>query len=195
MEALIFILLIPVGRALIFFCDWRYLVKVCTQHDLYLKGAFDSPTLEAKKLSNKAANWITENSTEIKRRVEKSGIDNPTHSFMEPKGYGYVGQERMTTLDNLLYLNNNIQRSAVEVLKRSRGHFKNEALRSISPVFWLEVLFFLPKAIVSASGVDTSSKLADIGLKITQIAYWVIIITAVILNPDLIKTLIESIKT
>lgn len=195
MEALIFILLVPLARGLIFFFDWRYLVKICEQHKLYLQGASDSVTPEAKELSNKAASWITENSTEIKRRVEKSGIGNPTHSFMEAKGYGFVGQEQMTTLDNLLYLNTNIQSSAVEVLKRARGHFKNETLRSINPVFWLETLFFLPKAIVSASGIDASSKLADTGLKITQIVYWGIIIIAVILNPELIGKLIESIKT
>jgi hypothetical protein len=195
METFIFILLIPIIRGLIFFFDWRYLAKVYDQHHLYLQGAFDSSSPEAREISRTAGDWLTENSTEIKRRVEKSGISNPTHTFMEAKGYGFAGQEQMTTLDNLLYLNKNIQSSAIEVLKRARGHFKNEALRSINPAFWLETIFFLPKAIISASGINTSSKLADIALKITQVVYWVIILTAVIFNPELIGKLIESIRT
>tara|TARA_R110001592_G_scaffold361737_1_gene673323 strand:+ start:798 stop:1385 length:588 start_codon:yes stop_codon:yes gene_type:complete len=195
MELLILLLLIPIVRGLIFFFDWRYLVKVCDKHSLYLKGVGDSATDEAKEISGKASDWITEHTTEIKRRVEKSGINNPVHSFMDAKGYGYVGQEQMSTLDNLLYLNQNIQSSAVTVLKRSRGHFRNEAIKSINPLFWLETLFFLPKAIVSASGIDASSKLADTGLKVTQIIYWLVILGAVVANPDLLKVLIETIKT
>ena len=195
MELLIFLLLIPVIRALIFFFDWRYLVKVCDQHNQYLKGVGYSATEEAKELSGKASNWITENTTEIKRRVEKSGIQNPVYSYMDAKGYGYVGQEQLSTLDNLLYLNQNIQSSAVAVLKRTRGHFKNETIKSINPLFWLETIFFLPKAIVSASGIDASSKLAETGLKITQIIYWLVILGAVISNPDLLRVLIETVKT
>lgn len=190
MELIIFLLLIPIIRGLIYFFDWRYMVKVCDQHNIYLQGVGDCAEKDAKTLSAKASNWITENTTEIKRRVKKSGIQNPVHGFMEPKGYGFVGQEQMTTLDNLLYLNQQIQSSAVAVLKRSRGYFKNEAIKSINPLFWLETMFFLPKAIVSASGIDASSKLADTGLKIIQIIYWLVILLAVIANPELINVLI-----
>ena len=195
MELSIFLLLIPVIRGLIFFFDWRYLVEVCDKHNLYLKGVGESATDEAKEASGKASDWITEHATEIKRRVEKSGIQNPVHSYMDAKGYGYVGQEQISTLDNLLYLNETIQNSAVMILKKARGHFRNEAIKSLNPLFWLETLFFLPKAIVSASGIDASSKLADTGLKVTQIIYWLVILGAVIANPDLLKVLIETIKT
>lgn len=195
MELLVFLLLIPVIRGLIFFFDWRYVAKVCDKHNLYLQGADDSATEEAKDASDMASEWITEHTTEIKRRVKKSGIQNPIHSYMDAKGYGYVGQENISTLDNLLYLNQQIQSSAVTVLKRARGHFRNEALKSMNPLFWLETLLFLPKAVVSASGIDASSKLADTGLKVTQIIYWLVILGAVITNPDLLKMLIETIKT
>lgn len=168
---------------------------MCDKHKLYLQGVGESATEDAKNTSDKASEWITEHTTEIKRRVKKSGIQNPVHSYMDAKGYGYVGQENISTLDNLLYLNQQIQSSAVTVLKRARGHFRNEAVKSINPLFWLETLFFLPKAIVSASGIDASSKLADTGLKVTQIIYWLIILGAIITNPDLLKVLIENIKT
>ena len=194
MELLIFFFFIPIARALIFFFDWRFMVKVCGRHHAYLAGSLDEEG-EKKEDSIKAGEWITENLTEIKRRVKKAGLSNPVQNFMEAKGYGYVGEQRISTLDNLLYLDTKIQGQAVTILKRSRGHFKNQAIQSINPIFWLDILFFLPKAIVSASGIDTSSKLADVGLKITQIVYWLVILTAVILNPELITVLIETIKT
>jgi len=59
----------------------------------------------------------------------------------------------------------------------------------------MELLIFLPKAMVSANGIDASSKLADTGLKVIQIIYWSIILGAVITNPDVLKVLIETIKT
>ncbi|MEW8071871.1 MAG: hypothetical protein AB2826_15740 [Candidatus Thiodiazotropha sp.] len=195
MDLLIFLLLIPVVRGLIYFIDWRYLVKVCNKHKNYIDGSGEDVSKELKILSGNAAEWLIENSTEIKRRVEKSGISNPMHSFMEPKGFGYVGQEHISTLDNILFLNADIQRSVVSVLKRSRGHFKNETIKSFNPLFWVEIIFFLPKAIVSASGIDASSKLADTGLKITQIIYWLVILGIIITNPEILKVFIETTKT
>lgn len=195
MDLLIFLLLIPIVRCLIYFFDWRYLIKVCNKHKIYIDGLGDNVSEELKILSGKAAEWLTENSTEIKRRVKKSGVRNPVHSFMEPKGFGYIGKEQISTLDNILFLNTEIQHSVVYVLKRSRGHFKNETIKSLNPLFWIEILFFLPKAIVSASGIDASSKLADTGLKITQIIYWLVILAIVITNPEILKYLIEISKT
>ncbi|MEW8350158.1 MAG: hypothetical protein AB2689_28105 [Candidatus Thiodiazotropha taylori] len=195
MDLLIFFLLIPVIRGLIYLFDWRYLVKVCNKHKIYLAGLGDNVSEESRKISGKAAEWLTENNTEIKRRVKKSGISNPVHSFMEPKGFGYVGQEQMSTLDNILFQNSDIQHSVISVLKRSRGHFKNETIKSINPLFWIEILFFLPKAIISASGIDASSKLADTGLKIIQIIYWLVILGIIVANPEVLRVLIESAKT
>lgn len=194
MELLIFLLLIPIARALIFFFDWRFIKKACEMHEIYLKGAGEMPTLEAKQASKNAADWITENTTEIKHRVEKAGLDNPVLSFMEPKGFGYVGQAKMTALDNLLFLNQEIQQNASTTLRRTRGHFKNQAIHSINPLFWLETLLYLPKAIISASGIDASSKLADTILKIIQIIYWIAIFVIVISKPELLRILIETVK-
>ena len=195
MEIVLFLVLIPVARGLIYFSDWRYLAKACNKHRLYLTGASTTASSDAKMASGNASEWLTENLTEIKTRVKKSGVDDPVYSFMEPKGYGYLGETRMSTLDNLLYLNETVQQNVITVLKRSRGYFKIEAIKSFNPLFWLETLFFLPKAIVSASGIDTSSKVADIALKVAQVIYWIVIVGAVVSDPSLLRVLIENFKT
>jgi len=77
--------------------------------------------VKIKNKANEASSWITTNMTEIKRRVKKSGMSEPVFSHMEPQGYGYVGQQSMSAIDNLLFLNQDIQRSAVNTLQRVKG--------------------------------------------------------------------------
>lgn len=184
----LYLLLIPIARSLIMFFDWLYLNKVYKKHQLYIEVVVNSSNEETAKCT-KESTWLTENITKIRRVVGKSGISDRNFSYMEAKGFGYVAEENFTTLDNLLYLNADVQNSAVLILGRARGHFKNEAIRSLNPLYWLEVLLYLPKYFVSASGVDASSKLADTGIKVIQIVYWVMILYMVYKNPELIKVI------
>ena len=195
MEILLFLLIFPFVRALLNFSDWIFFKKVCEKHQSYSGGVSDNAPLEKKNLSRSASEWITEHNTEIKRRIEKAGIKAPIHSFMDQKGYGYVAQERLSILDNLLYLNSTVQHDVITTLKVTKGYYKNQTLRSINPLFWLEVICYLPKYMVSASGIELSSKLAETSLKVVQVIYWLVIIVAGILNPELLKILVQNFKS
>ena len=194
MNGFLFLLCIPIIRALIAFNDWYFINTVCKKHDTYLKGQGKNKEQSKIDNANKASDWITANMTEIKRRIKKSGINEPVYSYMDPKGYGYVGQQSMSAIDNLLFLNQEIQNSAVTTLKRVKGYYSNQAKRSLSPLYWLEILLFLPKAMVNASGLDMTSKFADTSLKIVQLIYWLIVMGVIISKPELITALLSKVK-
>jgi len=189
MQPWIFILLVPVCRVLINLDGWRYLSKAKRKHHEYIMGIPNRASSEVKTKAKAAANWLTSNLTEIKRKVKAAGVQNPKRSYMEAAGYGFAVQQSMTALDNILFHNEEVLLSASHTLSLAAGSYKTRAIQSVNPLYWLEVLFFLPKQIVSASGIDVSSKVADITLKVVQIIYWVAVVAALVLNPGVFKAL------
>lgn len=188
------ILLLPILYALIAFNDWYFIKTVIKKHYTYIIGLSSKATREERKASALCADWITSNMSEIRRRVKKSGIDDPTLSYIEPKGYGHVAKQNMSVINNLLYVNKDVQDLAFTTLKRVRGYYLSQAKRSLSPLFWLETILFLPKALFNASGIESTSKIAESGIKITQLIYWIIVLWVVVTKPELITSILSKVK-
>lgn len=189
------LLSIPIIRLLISLNNWRYLEKAKKKHRLYITGIPDQASDEDKKQSKQAANWLTSNLIEIKQKVEQAGVGNPTRIVMEPAGYGHVAQQSISALDNLLFHNKEILAQASNALSIAAGSYRTQTIQSVNPLYWLEVLFFLPKWFVSSTGIEITSKVAEVSLRIVQILYWVIIILAFIFRPELFEFLLGSAKT
>ena len=189
MQPWMLMLFVPTCRALINLDGWRYLAKAERKHHEYVIGIPNGANQDAKQKSNAAAKWLTANITEIKRKVEAAGVQNPHRSFMEAAGYGYAVKQSMTALDNILFQNIDVLTSARQTLSLAAGSYKTRAIQSINPLYWLEVLFFLPKQIVSATGIDVSSKLADTLLKVVQIIYWVAVVVVFAVKAGLLNVI------
>lgn len=195
MDNFLLLLIIPLIRFLINIKNWFFVRRVLKKHDEFILGAFDGANDLEKKISTKAATWIRGRTSEITRVYSLTGREQPIETFMEGIGYSRVQQKKLNILENLLFLNEDVISSGRSCLEVAKGFFWTNAINSVNPLYWLEVIFFLPKAIVSASGVDTTNKLADIGLKISQILYWAIIVWAFIFKPELFSFLKENATT
>ena len=174
MELALYLLIIPAVFFLININDWYYLRTVMQKHDVLIQGFCDDATTSDKELANQAGAWLVANQTEIKRRVLKAGLHGPNVQAMEPAGYGFVQSHSYNVLDNLIVNNIEILQQARQTITVAQGHFLTNAKLSLSPLRWIEILVFLPKQIVGATGIDVSSKVADIALKLIQIVYWLI---------------------
>jgi hypothetical protein len=194
-EKLYLLLIVPLVRFSININNWWFVRRVLQKHDEYLCGVFDEATPAEKEKSEKAASWIRGKTLEITRVYGLTGREQPVESFMDQAGYGHVQQKSMNILENLLFHNQECMQRGRSCLDIAKGYFWTNAVHSINPLYWLEVIFFLPKAIVSASGIETTSKVAEIGLKLTQILYWGAIISAFLFKPELFSFLLENANT
>ena len=132
LELLLIILAIPLIWSLINFNHWYYLRQALAQHDKYLNGLANNALKEVKEKSEKAAEWLTANQTEIKRRVERTGIHGPRKTYMEPMGLGYAGQQTINALDNLIFKNTEILQQARSAITLAKGHYLTQAKLSLS---------------------------------------------------------------
>lgn len=151
---------------------WNYLRRVLKQHDIYLKGSVGTTSRESRALAKKAAEWITANQTEIKRLVERAKVRAPIQSVMRPIGYNFAENAAMNALDNLLFLNSDVLLMARNAISVAKGYYLTQAKLSLNPLHWIEVVLFLPKEILTASGIEITSKLMNVSLTLVQIIYW-----------------------
>lgn len=141
---------------------------------MFLDGQKDGISEKIKKSSQKAWDWLQDNQLEIKNRVLNAGLSDQAESYMEPLGLGYAERRQRGVLDNLLLLDTDVLASARELMRRARGYYKTQAWLSLSPLFWLEMLIFLPREIIKLAGFNNSSKLFQISVKLIQVIYWII---------------------
>ena len=170
------IIIIPLILSLINLNHWYFFRTVIANHNAFIKGLSDNSTEEEKKASGEASNWLTSNLTEIKRRIIRSGVNIPVKSVMEPAGYGFVGQGSMNVIDNMLFKNTEVLQQARYTLDLAKGYYLSQAKLCLSPLYWAEVVIYLPRELVKASGIEVTSKLAELILKIVQIIYWIVLI-------------------
>ena len=157
-EYFLLILIVPLIRAIIYLDHYRFLSRVVKKHELYVQGILKNPPDDKKDISKKAAVWIQHNQIEIKKRILKTGLNDPLLSQMKSLGLGYAQQQRLSPLDNLLYNNIEILGLARNAMELARGYYKGQIIRSLNPIFWIELIVFLPKEFISLSGIDTDSK-------------------------------------
>lgn len=168
--------------------------RVINHHNNWLAGLGEAVDTAASKKAQKSSYWLQTNTLEITRIYLRTGREKPTETFMEPVGYGHVQQQNLNVLDNLMYRNQHILSRARTCLFLAQGHFLTQAKQSLNPIYWLEIVFFLPSSLVSASGIETTGKVAEIGLKVAQIIYWLAIVAAFIFKPDIFEFLYTHAK-
>ncbi len=174
MEKLLYLLIIPFIRFLVNFNHYLYLKEATHKHDQYIDGQIcDKSEKKKKRVGEKAGNWVQENQLEIKKRVLNTGVQDQYQSYMEPLGLGHAQKQSCSVLDNLLFMNTEILLSAKGILRKARGHYKIQALLSFSPLFWIELIIFLPRELLKMVGFETKSKGSQNITNIIQLLYWI----------------------
>lgn len=185
MKEILLILLIPAVRFIVNINNWYYLHNVIKKHDEWVQGVVKNATDEDEKKAKAAATWIQVNTSKINRVVKLSGREAPIRSFMDAVGYGHVQEKQINLLDNLLFQNREVLSGARNVLHVAKGHFYTNAISSLNPIFWLETIFFLPRSIASASGIELTNKLTELAVNSLQMLYWLTLILIIIFRPEL----------
>ena len=188
----LYLVAIPLTRSAIYFNDWLFFRRVKKARSAYLEGALKDNPEELKENSEKEAAWLVANSIELRRKIEKAGLEVPTKSFMQAKGYGYVSQATIDAVQNILLLNRDVQSDLTHAIDVAQGHMLYQSKNSLNPLFWLEFLFFLPRELVSESGIELTSNLSRLALNITQLIYWGTAFVALVLHPELLEAILHN---
>ncbi|MDA3813505.1 MAG: hypothetical protein PF570_04550 [Candidatus Cloacimonetes bacterium] len=160
-------------RILINISKYFYLRKVLLKQNIMAEGVVnENDETKVKKAAN-ATEWLESNQIEIKRVVLKTGLRDLSNSYMEPMGLGYAQRKDISALDNITYLDLEMMQKLKLIFKRAKGFYKKQALKNINPIFWIEVIIFLPREILKYFSVEENVKLGSAIVKVLQVIYWI----------------------
>lgn len=140
----------------------------------------------SKELQTGKSN-ILRDQQEIKRILEKAGIEDAMISVAEPIGYGLVQTRSSSAYNNMCYRHADVISAMTSAFEKALGVYRKRIIDNFNPIFWIETLIYLPKNIIKYIGLNETS----IFTKTFQILYWLIIAFYTIYS-DTINSLIQD---
>lgn len=135
---------------------------------------------------------IQENKYILKELILKSGIVEPTLTRVIPKGLGYVQTASgISTLDNMYVNDKEIVGHVFDSIIAAKGIFKQRIWDSFNPIYWIELVIFLPQKLMNYLNFRSSTQ----STKIMNVLYWVLTTLLAIFNNDIHDFLINLFNT
>ena len=123
--------------------------------------------------------------------IKYSGVQDKRIPVSQPVGYGQIATGNVSIFNNILNARVDIATNVRDLLLEAKGNYWSRFINSINPFYWLRIVLYIPKYLLSYLGVQADSLL----IKIFQLVYWLIGIVctfAIAVFPEEIKTFILS---
>ena len=172
MKRLLFLLAVPAIKLIINVSNYLCARRV---RDLYQK----SFTKDGKIFSEQVPL--------AKRLFKSAGIGGVSVPFTEHAVGNHYRTGTAEVIDNLTSRNGNIVSAAASMFDELVGTFRIRMLDSISPIYWLKCIVFLPKHFLDAVGLGINAEKAMpkvINLLLTAI-WWVLLFLLFVFRQDL----------
>lgn len=125
--------------------------------------------------------------TEIIEIFKRSGITHPSIQRTEPAGYGYISKKDVDVWDNMFVNDQEVIQVIYSSFIDARGVFKLRLRQTFNPLYWVELLIFLPGKMFNYLGFDANSLVS----KILNASYWLLMGFYSVYN-DQINEIIQS---
>ena len=123
--------------------------------------------------------------------IKFAGVSDKNIPFSQPIGYGYLANGHASVLQNITNNRQDMVSASYELLLEAKGNYWSRFINSINPFYWLRVVLFIPKYLLSYIGINADS----IIIKIFQVLYWLVGVTFTFLisvYPEEIQDFINS---
>lgn len=90
--------------------------------------------------------------------------------YAQPAGAGYVSTGRASIYDNLSSLREDVVTSVIHSFLVAKGTFTHRIFETLSPLYWINCVIFLPRRIYEYLGIDADK----LSCRVIQLLYWVL---------------------
>lgn len=105
-----------------------------------------------------------------RKLFKQAKISTPIVPYCEPVGYGKVMTTRVYVFDNMANKRQDVVCHMMNSFTQAKGYFRMSMLECLSPLYWIQLLFFLPSKLCEFLGISGDK----IAIKVLQIVYWVL---------------------
>ena len=112
---------------------------------------------------------ITVHKNEIVRILKKAHVNDSKVPFSNLIGYGQIASGYASVMDNMFVRKQDIFSFMLEMFDAAIGEYSQQVFNSFNPIYWLEVMIYLPKSIFEYIGINGDKRIT----RITQVVYWI----------------------
>ncbi len=159
LKLILIVLLIPGVLLILNFSKLRRLKKLMSGYEEYIK--------------NPSSQAFHEKKCEIIGLFQSAGLRDPQVPLVQMVDPMHIVRGNYSVFDNLTVLKPEFISAMQALFLESIGVYKKRVSNSINPVYWLEVIFFLPEKIINYFGMSNGSQTIAIVSKTLNIVYWV----------------------
>ncbi len=159
---------------------------------LFILNSFKKRQL--KKLSSIYEEYVNDASSltfkekkyEVIKLFQSAGLRDPQIPLVQPVGSRHEVKGHYSVFDNLTKASPEFINRVRDLFCEAIGVYKKRANNSINPIYWLEVILFLPERIINYLGLNNGSSSVTIISKTLNIVYWITTMIVTILRIKLI---------
>ena len=138
--------------------------------------------------------YIAENRQRIVELFKKANIRDTKLPYASPIGYGYMQTGKASVFDNIQSLKTNVVEIVYSKFREAKGTFRSRIFQSFNPIFWIESVIYLPKAILNYLGMTGDS----LFIRIIQVLWWIIgamgLVVGIVFNKDFTSWVTEVVN-
>ena len=118
-----------------------------------------------------SAVWLVEQTSSFRRMIRECNAGAGLLTRAEEAGYGYIRPVRFAAEENLALRDAEVAHVVDYIMLRIQGHYRAERNRTLSPLYWIEYVAFLPREVARYIGVGSEKPV----VRVSDVAWWVLI--------------------
>lgn len=141
--------------------------------------------IKLKYFQKKYEDYLVENNMQfieykqsIIKLFERANVTDSIVPTVSPAGYGQLFKANLPLFKNINVTRPDIIQLTRNAFYESIGVFRSRILESLSPLYWINFLIYLPKNCINFIGVKKQNSI----LNIIQVIYWITSIIIALLN-------------
>ena len=122
---------------------------------------------------------------ELKSIFKSAHVSDVTIPYAQPIGYHQIATSNVSAFENAGSTRQDVVAHILISIDRASGVFKRNMIDSISPLFWINFLIFLPKHLLAYLNVNEKSLL----IRIVQVVWWLVAPAAAIFRGQIYEAI------
>lgn len=106
----------------------------------------------------------------VQKLFKQAEIPAPLLPLCEPVGYGKIRTANVSVFENMANKRQDTVYHMANSFIRAKGYFRMCLLECISPLYWVQLVVFLPGKMLGYVGISSDKMIS----KFLQIAYWLL---------------------
>lgn len=125
---------------------------------------------------------------------KKANVPDSQMRVTQPIGFGKVASFNASVFHNFPMAERTIAEPSLTMFKNAIGVYKSRMFEAINPLYWIDLIVFLPKNLLTYIGLNMDNASSKLWNVLLSLVWWVFCTFVTIFQPEIKQYIIEFIR-